>query len=323
MREPLAYAGMAQELPDPALVAIRNDDVAAFWQALAVLPRPQRKAFLLREFGGLSYAQLGEALGVSGAAVESLLFRARTSLRASLSRVASIASLPLALRDRLSDLVPGFEASAPSVGALAKVAALPVAAKLAGVSVSIGLVAVGTASVEHRTRPDRDARPQPAAAVTGAARQDATAPSRQARTRADRGSAPTLATATKPGATTRAAVRARAATHQRRVHEADGDDHAGTPAAHEAEHADRSGPGSSGHDAGDDEPEDVDVRPVAVPEQEVEDHGGHGDEAVAEPDETADVSGGDGGGGGDSGGSGSGDGSGSGGGDSGKDPTKR
>ena len=83
MREPLPSAAVdgARSLSDPLTDAIRNADLAALWHAIAALPRQQRDALLLREFGGLSYEELAGALAVSGSAVESLLFRARQGVR--------------------------------------------------------------------------------------------------------------------------------------------------------------------------------------------------------------------------------------------------
>jgi hypothetical protein len=72
---------------DPLAGAIRRADLAALWRAIEALPRQQRDALLLREFGGLSYGELSAALAVSGGAVESLLFRARQRLRVQLRTV--------------------------------------------------------------------------------------------------------------------------------------------------------------------------------------------------------------------------------------------
>ena len=105
----------------------------------------ERRAFLLRELGGLSYGELGVALGVTQPAVESLLFRARQQLRETLAG-ANIAFIPVALRDQLARLIPGFGA--------APAAALPIAAKVAAVTAGVGLVATG--AVEP---PRRDAVP--------------------------------------------------------------------------------------------------------------------------------------------------------------------
>lgn len=49
-------------------------------EALARLPEMQRRAFLLREWQGRSYAEIGEELGVTVPAVEALIFRARRAL---------------------------------------------------------------------------------------------------------------------------------------------------------------------------------------------------------------------------------------------------
>jgi RNA polymerase sigma factor (sigma-70 family) len=86
MREPLAMEQLetASTTNDPLDEAIRRADLAALWSAIEALPRQQRDALLLREFGGLSYGELSAALAVSGAAVESLLFRARQRLRGQL-----------------------------------------------------------------------------------------------------------------------------------------------------------------------------------------------------------------------------------------------
>jgi RNA polymerase sigma factor (sigma-70 family) len=82
MREPLAAdAAAAVGGVDPVAEAIRRADLAALWRAIRSLPRQQRDALLLREFGGLRYDELAAALAVTEPAVESLLFRARARLR--------------------------------------------------------------------------------------------------------------------------------------------------------------------------------------------------------------------------------------------------
>lgn len=152
MREPLALPELPSDLPDPLASAIRDVDLDAFWAALASLPRRQRRALLLRELGGLSYDELGLALGVSHSAVESLLFRARQQLRSLLAGV-NAAAVPLALRDELARLIPGFDPG--SVGLAARVAALPVAVKLASAAMGVGVVATGaTEFPQQRPRPD-------------------------------------------------------------------------------------------------------------------------------------------------------------------------
>jgi RNA polymerase sigma-70 factor (ECF subfamily) len=49
-------------------------------QALGVIPTRQRQALLLREFQGYSYEEISSELGISVAAVETLLFRARRAV---------------------------------------------------------------------------------------------------------------------------------------------------------------------------------------------------------------------------------------------------
>jgi RNA polymerase sigma factor (sigma-70 family) len=147
MREPLTLPDLPSDLPDPLAVAIRATDLEAIWAAISSLPRRQRRALVLREVGGLSYHELGRALGVSQSSVESLLFRARHQVRALVA-----AATPLALRDDLARLLPGFDPG--SAGLAARAASLPVVVKLATAAVSVGLVTTGAAQFpEHHARP--------------------------------------------------------------------------------------------------------------------------------------------------------------------------
>src|SRR5690348_12511418 len=54
--------------------------------ALESMPENQRRAILLREWQGLSYREIGTELGLSQAAVEMLIFRARRALAGALER---------------------------------------------------------------------------------------------------------------------------------------------------------------------------------------------------------------------------------------------
>ena len=62
-----------------------SDELIRLPEALESMPEQQRRALLLREWQGLSYKEIGDELGLSQAAVETLLFRARRSLAAGLS----------------------------------------------------------------------------------------------------------------------------------------------------------------------------------------------------------------------------------------------
>ena len=63
-----------------------GDELFGLDEALAGLPEQQRNAILLREWQGLSYREVATKLGVTQAAVETLIFRARRSLANSLER---------------------------------------------------------------------------------------------------------------------------------------------------------------------------------------------------------------------------------------------
>jgi len=147
MREPLGDAQAEPEstLPDPVAAAAAKADLSEVWRAIGDLPRRQRQALLLREFSGLSYGELADALAISEPAVESLLFRARRDLRLRLKPAyRSVASLaPLSeIRDALARAIGGMPDPATS-GVLAKIAAAPLVAKLAA-GAAVVVVAGGT-----------------------------------------------------------------------------------------------------------------------------------------------------------------------------------
>jgi RNA polymerase sigma factor (sigma-70 family) len=151
MREPLPVDGLEGEeaRDDPVDDALRRADLDALWAAIGELPQQQRDALLLREFGGLSYRELAVALGVSRPAVESLLFRARTTVRAHVKEA-------FASFGWLSDAV----ARLASAGGAAKIGSVPVVAKVVTAGVGVAVVA-GTAVVgERRMTPSRPHRTQ-------------------------------------------------------------------------------------------------------------------------------------------------------------------
>src|SRR2546423_1646469 len=73
---PLDHAGEPSTLDD---ARASLDEVL---RALARLPFNQRAAIVMREVEGRTYAEIAEVLGMTVPAVEGLLFRARTNLRA-------------------------------------------------------------------------------------------------------------------------------------------------------------------------------------------------------------------------------------------------
>jgi RNA polymerase sigma-70 factor (ECF subfamily) len=84
--------GTRLELCDPdaldRLAAVENpesDDLLDLTEALRELPVRQRRALVLRDWQGLSYNEIAAEMAVSGAAVETLLFRARNKVAATLT----------------------------------------------------------------------------------------------------------------------------------------------------------------------------------------------------------------------------------------------
>jgi RNA polymerase sigma-70 factor (ECF subfamily) len=144
MAEPLALVDASYpSTADLETVVGRRAEIAALCEALGELPGPQRDAIVLREFYGLSHAEVSAVVGVSASAVDALLVRARRRLQAAL-RPARLASgalvLPLTLQASLAQAVPGFAAGGSASGFLAKLASLPVAAKLAGAATTVVVV---------------------------------------------------------------------------------------------------------------------------------------------------------------------------------------
>jgi RNA polymerase sigma-70 factor (ECF subfamily) len=74
------------EAPTQATGLEEQDLARRVGEAMNALPERQRRALTLFHHEGLSQAEVGEVLGVSDEAVESLLARARRALRASLEK---------------------------------------------------------------------------------------------------------------------------------------------------------------------------------------------------------------------------------------------
>ena len=81
--EALALTDPARHVPDEEL--LQAELQAAIEKAIGGLPEKQRMAVVLRRYEGKSYEEIGEVLDLTVAAVKSLLFRARTELRAALN----------------------------------------------------------------------------------------------------------------------------------------------------------------------------------------------------------------------------------------------
>ena len=144
-------AARRHELLDPNVLELQapepvEDGVdAELVDALAALPEGQRRAFVLRAVHELSYEEIATELGVSHAAVESWIFRARrklaltvgTSRRRLAFDVSSVAGA-------LKSLVPGA------------------AAKVAVAAAVVGTAVVGTTVVDgNAADPSRPSRAEP------------------------------------------------------------------------------------------------------------------------------------------------------------------
>lgn len=66
-----------------------SEELIGLEGALAAMPENQRRAFLLREWQGLSYREIAQELDVTQTAVEMLIFRARRSLARTLEQPAA------------------------------------------------------------------------------------------------------------------------------------------------------------------------------------------------------------------------------------------
>jgi hypothetical protein len=78
-----------------AVPEVDRPDVTGVLRALGRLPFNQRAALVMRELEGRSYAEIADTIGVSVSAVETLIFRARKSLRLKASALRSLAAVPL------------------------------------------------------------------------------------------------------------------------------------------------------------------------------------------------------------------------------------
>ena len=72
--------------PTPDASLLENELQEAIEKAITELPERQRMALVLRRYEELNYEQIAEILDLSVPAVKSILFRARTELRAQLSK---------------------------------------------------------------------------------------------------------------------------------------------------------------------------------------------------------------------------------------------
>jgi RNA polymerase sigma factor (sigma-70 family) len=151
-----------------AAPAHRGDELIGLTDALASLPEQQRRAILLREWQGLSYAEVAARLELTQSAVETLIFRARRSLAAALENPGKRRRLRVAHALDVAGLfavLKGFFAGSAS----AKIAAAVVVA-----ATTATVAATDPAGVWH------DRADVPAASAAAAEQSDSTARSSSA-----------------------------------------------------------------------------------------------------------------------------------------------
>jgi RNA polymerase sigma factor (sigma-70 family) len=120
-----------------ALPENEKPNVEGVLRALGLLPFNQRAALIMRELEGRSYTEIADTLGVSVSAVETLIFRARRSLRVRTAALRSILTVPVP--SSLAQFFgPGGAGAAGGVGAgfLVKAA---VALVVGGLATGIGV----------------------------------------------------------------------------------------------------------------------------------------------------------------------------------------
>jgi RNA polymerase sigma factor (sigma-70 family) len=128
-------------------------------EALASIPETQRRALLLREWHGLSYAEIGATLSLSQSAVETLLFRARRSLAKQLAST----------YDRVAVMLNGFVL----LRFARRLARTGIGAKATAAVVVAGAVAGAGIPLEHNLRHQPPSAPQVSAIVPVPAAQPA------------------------------------------------------------------------------------------------------------------------------------------------------
>jgi hypothetical protein len=120
-------------------------------QALGKLPFNQRAALVMRELEGRSYGEIAEALEVSVSAVETLIFRARRSLRLNRTKLRALGAIQLP-----PSLATFFESGGGAVvgsGSIVGAGLLAKAAVVIATGIAAGGVGYGAVHAADRVRP--------------------------------------------------------------------------------------------------------------------------------------------------------------------------
>jgi RNA polymerase sigma-70 factor, ECF subfamily len=148
-----------------------HEELIGLEDALARMPELQRRAILLREWRGLSYKEIATELDLTGAAVETLIFRARRSL----AQLLSTPQTPKRARRYAFDL--------GSLGAALKAfLGTGTAAKVAA-GVAAAVVAVSVAGSVEQPRPAPHPAKQPSTEPLSLSERDSATPTARKPTR--------------------------------------------------------------------------------------------------------------------------------------------
>ena len=171
-----------------------GEELIGLEEALSQLPEQQRRAVLLRDWRGLSYDEVAAQLGVSRAAVETLIFRGRRTLAELLREEPRTTRRRLRSLGDLGSLFSAIKAALTGGAAATKIAATAVTvAALSGAGAIVGTSGHGAGSAPvdaPATKPaaaglvasiapaprrevQSQARPQPAAKKTSPATRSA------------------------------------------------------------------------------------------------------------------------------------------------------
>jgi RNA polymerase sigma-70 factor (ECF subfamily) len=151
------------DLEEVGAEPVDGDELFGLTAAVAALPDRQRRALVLRDWRGLSYQEIATALDASHPAVETLLFRARRAVAASLTHsVGRARRVPV--RSALSALVPLSSGYSSLKAALTGGAGVIKASFAVGIGATVPLVLFGAleAGLEQPAGP----RTPPAAIAT-------------------------------------------------------------------------------------------------------------------------------------------------------------
>jgi RNA polymerase sigma-70 factor (ECF subfamily) len=134
----------------------RRDELIGLEDALTRLPEQQRRAILLRDWRGLSYDEVATQLGVSHAAVETLIFRGRRTLAELLREEPQQTRRRLASLGNLGSLATAVKTALTGAAAATKLATAVAIVAVAGAGLAAGTPLVdGGQERSQRVAPQR------------------------------------------------------------------------------------------------------------------------------------------------------------------------